>query len=425
MASQTTQDLKHRRERELRAMGPLAARYADDTVTSTVQGVHEAVAARTFRAVGPVGKPVQLAHDAIAKSVYGAIRVGGRVAGTVAGTVAAAPREGEVDSGLFSDSRVGAPTLAAINGLIGDKLVEERNPLGFEMTIRHHGHEVEVRRESLATVFPDAGGRVAVFLHGLMEAEEAWKIGVGKPESDGSTYGSRLEHDLGFTPVYLRYNTGLRISENGRQLSWLLDELRREWPAAITELVLIGHSMGGLVARSACHEASANQRVWLGDMKHLVCLGAPNRGSWLEKLVNTGGWALSRVPESKPFGDFLNQRSMGIRDLRFGFIRDEDWADRDPDALHRRDDSEPICPVEGVEYHYVTGSLHVDPRHPVNSLFGDALVHPISGTGPRLVKGSSKGTTHHVDGLNHFRLLNDPRVYARMRYWFERPLLTA
>ncbi|CAN5592829.1 hypothetical protein BH10ACT11_BH10ACT11_10520 [soil metagenome] len=307
--------------------------------------------------------------------------------------------------------------------MIGDKLVEERNALGFEMTVRHRGRAVGLDREHLGRAFPDAGGRVAVFLHGLMEAEDSWKMGTSRPESDGSTYGSRLEVELGFTPVYLRYNSGLRISDNGRQLSWLLDELRREWPVAITELVLIGHSMGGLIARSACHEASVADRPWLGEMKHLISLGTPNRGSLLEKLVNTGGWALSRVPESKPFGDFLNQRSMGIRDLRFGFIRDEDWADRDPDALHLRDDTEPISPVGGVEYHYVTGSLNERHKHPANVLFGDALVHVSSGKGPRLTDGSREGNTHHVGGVGHFRLLNDPRVYDRMRYWLERPLL--
>lgn len=425
MASQSLNDPKQRRTDELRAVGPLAARYADETLTSTVQGVHKAVAERAFGAVGPAGAPVRVAHDTIANGVYGTIRAGGRLVGHVAGAVAAAPREGVEQDELFSDSRVGASTLAAINGLIGDKLVEERNVLGFEMNVRRGGRDVALERGALARAFPDAGGRVVVFLHGLMEAEDVWKIGTGKPGSDGSTYGSRLRHELGFTPVYLRYNTGLRISDNARQLSWLLDELRREWPEQINELVLIGHSMGALVARGACHEANDYGRAWLGDAKHLICLGAPNRGSWLEKLVNTGGWALSRVPESKPFGDFLNQRSAGIRDLRFGFVRDQDWAGRNPDDLHLHDETEPISPIEGIEYHYVTGSLHVSPKHPLNSLFGDALVSVASGTGPRQSEGSPMGKTHHVEGLNHFRLMNDARVYDRMRSWFERPLLNS
>ena len=425
MAIEGQDDAGRRSAEEIRAVGPLAARYADDTLTKTVQGVHEAVAARAFGAVGPAGKPVRVAHDTIAKGVYGTIRAGGKVVGQIASAVADVPRDENGDPALFSDHRVGAPTLAAINGLIGDKLIEEGNALGFEMSVRHHGRRVEVERERLAAAFPDAGERVAIFLHGLMEAEDAWKLGAGKPESDGSTYGSRLEDELGFTPVYLRYNSGLRISENARQLSWLLDDLRREWPVQIGEMVLIGHSMGGLIARGACHEANAYDRAWLGDAKHLISLGAPNRGSWLEKLVNTGSWALSRVPESKPFGDFLNLRSMGIRDLRFGYVRDEDWADREPDALHLRDETEPICPAPGVEYHYVTGSLRAATRHPLNSLFGDALVHTPSGTGPRLTEGSREGTPHHVPGVNHFRLLNDARVYDRISNWLERPLLTA
>jgi triacylglycerol esterase/lipase EstA (alpha/beta hydrolase family) len=60
----------------------------------------------------------------------------------------------------------------------------------------------------------------------------------------------------GFTPVYLRYNTGLHISHNGQTLAELLNRLHVLWPAAaeepLKETVLVGHSMGGLVAR-ACH----------------------------------------------------------------------------------------------------------------------------------------------------------------------------
>src|SRR6478735_9231608 len=143
-------DPARRSEDEIRAVAPLAARYADETLTRTVQGVHEAVAARAFEAVGPAGKPARVAHDTIAKGLYGTLRAGGRMVGQIASTVASPPRNEDGEPDLFSDHRVGAPTLAAINGLIGDKLVEEGNALGFEMTLRQKGRRIAVQREELA-----------------------------------------------------------------------------------------------------------------------------------------------------------------------------------------------------------------------------------------------------------------------------------
>lgn len=410
---------------ELKALGELAGRYADEALLSPIQGVHSAVSERVF---GFVGDGVaKRAHDTISAGVYGALRLGGKGAGAaiaLAGQVAGP--DGERTA--VSDSRFGRGAQAAINGLIGDRLEEEGSALAMQMALRLPHRDVECTRSGIAAAFERTTPRLVIFLHGLCETEEAWWLGTkADPDAEGPrprTYGQRLRDDLDFSPLYVRYNSGLHISENGRRLSWLLEELCREWPTEVEEVALIGHSMGGLIARSACHEAADAGREWVDRTRHVICLGAPNTGSWLEKVVNVGGAAFKRVPEAKPFADFLELRSAGIQDLRFGYLRDEDWSERDPHEP-LRNHAEPLAPVPGVAYHFVSGGLTTSERHPLAALIGDVLVRKASAASPLDADGKPHGDDRHVQGASHFHLLNHPQTYEHIREWLSRPALNA
>ena len=124
--------------------------------------------------------------------------------------------------------------------------------LDIACPLRHRGADLPLERAALAAAVPDAGARVAIFVHGLGETDASWRL---RADTQGPGYGACLRRDLGHTPIELRYNTGLHISDNGRALARLLEELRGAWPVAIEAIVGVGHSMGGLVARSACHYA--------------------------------------------------------------------------------------------------------------------------------------------------------------------------
>ena len=193
-------------------------------VTSHVERVHQAVAARPFRLTSPAAAPVRLVHDAVAGGVYATVRVSGLAAGVVAGELLAATRR--QDSVSAGASPAGNLALAALNAAVGHRLAAEGDPLAIRMAVRQGGRDVAPDRAALTAAFPTATTRLAVFLHGLGETEDTWRLHARRHYQDPRVcYGTRLADDLGYTPVYLRYNTGLHISDNGRLLAGLLEEV--------------------------------------------------------------------------------------------------------------------------------------------------------------------------------------------------------
>jgi pimeloyl-ACP methyl ester carboxylesterase len=377
-------------------------------VVGGIAGIHRAVADRAFGATGPAGAGAHATHDAIAAGAYAGVRGAAAVAGRAADTALALRRPAPP----LSDSPRGALALAAISGLIGDELERAGSPLAQPMAVRVGGRAVRIDRAALARAFPGAGPRLVVFLHGLMETEHAWRLGEGAP------YGERLARDLGLTAVDVRYNTGRHVSENGRSLADLLEALVAAWPTEVEQVALVGHSMGGLVARSAGHQASREGAAWVGRVRHVVSLGTPHLGAPLEQAVHVASAGLAALPETRPFAAFLRRRSGGIRDLRHGSLVDEDWRGRDPDALRGAACAEvPLLP--GATHCFVSATLTRSPRHPVGRLLGDALVlvPSASGRGRTRRVGFREEDGLHVGGAGHLALLHHPVVYERLRGW--------
>jgi PGAP1-like protein len=220
--------------------------------TTRIHELHGGIAGRAFAGVGPVARPVQAIHDGIASFTYRAVGAALSAGASAVGALASR----QVDGRPIDDTSTARVALAILNGAHGDLLDRETPALATTMTLRQAGSAVPVERDALVAAYPKASGRLVVFLHGLTETDGAWCYKSdrhhGRP---GVTYGTLLEEDLGLTPLFLRYNTGLHISDNGRRLADLLDRLIEAWPVPVQDLVLIGHSMGGLVARSALHQA--------------------------------------------------------------------------------------------------------------------------------------------------------------------------
>jgi pimeloyl-ACP methyl ester carboxylesterase len=403
------------RSQEIRAAGRLVA-AGFVAVVDTVRDVHRAVADRWFTVLGPAALPVRVLHDGITSGVYRVVRAGHAAIPAAAGAVAAGAAIG--DERPLSANPPAALALAVLNGVWGDTLRQRHPELALAMTVRADGADVPLTPGGLARAYPAATARIAVFVHGLCETEQYWSLSSQRHHgSEHSTHGSRLHHDLGYTPVYLRYNTGLHISENGEQLARLLDDLVAGWPVPVEEVVLIGHSMGGLVVRSACRHGAPVGREWARLVRHVFCLGTPHLGAPLEKGANVGAWLLARFAETQPLSRLANLRSAGIKDLRFGSVAEEDWHDVDPDEL-LRDRCTDVAFLPHVTCYFIATTVTAEHDHPFGRVVGDLCVRfpSASGQGRRRIP-FTLGHGRHVGGLHHFDLLNHPAVYRQIHTW--------
>ena len=375
------------RRDEIAGVGDAAA-GAFGTLTTRIEDLHGAIATRAF-----AGSPAKLVHDNIATGVYASVRtIGGLVAraGATAWGLSTAP-----DAPPLTDNPRTRIAVGAINGAFGDAMERRANGLA----------------QPLALIGEPTGPRVAVFIHGLCGTEDAWGWG-GR-----TTYGALLQEELGYTPVFVRVNTGRRISANGRDLAAALEATVGP---DVESLVLIGHSMGALIARSACHQGL--DMDWTRRVRYLVSLGAPNLGAPLERGANAAGWALNLLPETRPIASLLNARSAGIKDLRYGSLLEDDWLEHDPDELlHCRCTEVPL--LEGATHCYIGATLTADREALLGRLVGDLLVTWISASGQG--SGSRRipfqiDDGRHVGGIHHMALLNHPLVYEQIRDWLSR-----
>lgn len=397
---------------EIRSLADLAGE-GTRVVTALVRDMHRGIASRVFDSIGPASKPVQVVHDTTASAIYSL--VDGAVRGSLygAGALAAHTRSNDDDPTVEANPKVAA-ALAAVNGIYGDELLNRENGLALSMQIRRKGQPVAMTAEGIADAFPKASGRIVVFVHGWCMTERSWWR-PPRAEETLRPYGKRLRKDLGFTPVFLRYNSGLHISRNGQALADLLNQLLTLWPTPVEEIALVGHSMGGLVSRSACHYGLEQELGWPGAVSHVVCLGSPHLGADLEKGVNAASWVLAKLPETRGLAAFLNTRSAGVKDLRYGAVIDEDWRDCEPDEiLYDRCREVPFLP--NAVYHFV--STTAAPRA-LGMLIGDVLVRPKSAAGRGRFRQVPFEDAHGLtlEGLNHFDLLNNPLIYDKLLEW--------
>jgi hypothetical protein len=372
-------------------------------VTDLVEAMHHQIAG------GPriLGRLLEAPARLVTGPVYGSIRRVTRLvgAGIDAALAGLAPLLGEGAPGLRREA-----LLAALNGVLGDYLAASGNPLAIEMRLRHRGHPLELERRALRLALPRAGGKVLVLVHGSCLNDRHWA-------RSGRDRGAALARDLGFTPVHLHYNSGLHISVNGRAFAALLERLVAAWPTPIEELVIVAHSMGGLVSRSACHHGEAAGHAWRRKLRALVCLGSPHHGAPLERGGHWVDLLLGISRYSAPLARLGKIRSAGVTDMRFGYVLDEHWEGRDRFA-HARDGRTPLELPAGVQCFAIaaTRAPRAGGRSP-----GDGLVPVASALGrharPELTLGFPEAHQWIAHGTGHFDLLGRAEVYAKIRSW--------
>jgi len=393
---------------ELRAAGRLGG-LAFGGLVSRIEQVHQAIARRSFGPVGPAGAPARLVHDTVARGTYLALRTAGTAAGTAAGQATSLLGAGGESVGR---DPAGNLALAALNAVAGDRFGPGLEPLAIRMAVRAGGGDVGLTAGEVAATFPRATPKLAVFVHGLAETDDSWRPRAG----DCAPYGDRLRAEFGYTPVYVRYNTGRHVSDSGHDLADLLDSLQGAWPEPVREILLAGHSMGGLVIRSACHYGREASGGWVERVRHIFYLGSPHMGAPLARAAGVAGWVLGKVPETRPFAT-LAAGSASVRDLRHGYLLDDDWKGCDKDCcLHDHRSDAPL--LAGANHYVISATVTADPASPFGAVVGDLLVQPASAHGRR-------GARQHIPfpiemgrglgGMHHFDLLNHPDVWETIR----------
>ena len=406
--------------------------------TLGVTGLAENVQGSAYKAVasffGPHGEKFidgtpgrsGIKANGITGLVYGGLNgitrlAGGTVNAVLSGLV---PLVGEKPS-----SRRREAMLAALNGVLGDHLQGSANPLAIRMRLRHEGQALVIEKSALAQRLPGATGKVLVLLHGLCMNDLQWRThSAADALHPAHDHGLLLANQLGYTPVYLHFNSGLHISANGAQLAELLEQLLAAWPQPVEELALLAHSMGGLLARSAFYQATQANHAWPARLRRLVFLGTPHHGAPLERVGHWVDRLLGRQAVTRPFASIGKIRSAGITDLRHGNVLAADWqhAGRFDSAA----DARTVLPLPaGVACYTVaatTVSHDAGPlksvRHALSHQFvGDGLVPLRSALGqhesPERCLAFAPQNQWIAQGMSHLELLSRPEVTRQLVEW--------
>jgi hypothetical protein len=390
---------------DVRGAGRLAI-AATLGIAALVEAVHSAIG----RLSPPLGAPAPARAGGLTGAVYGTVRgVTRLVGGSLDGALALL--QPLLGAGVQWPGR--DPVLAALNGVLGDHLERTSNPLAVPMQVRRAGVALDLAVGARAVEVPDARGHVLLMIHGLCMSDLQWR-------RNGRDHGESLARRLGATSVYLRYNSGLHVSVNGRRLSALLDDLLQTWPVPITRLTIVGHSMGGLVARSAIESARRSGAQWPKHVGALVFLGTPHHGAPLER---GGHWVealLGVSPYSAAFVRLGRIRSAGVTDLRHGSLLDDDWHGRDRFA-HGHDTRTPVALPAGIPCYAIAAVAGQRAGPLATRLVGDGLVPLDSALGrhddPRRALAFASLNTRIVRRTHHLDLLSSPTVTRQLLRW--------
>ncbi len=389
---------------DLRGVGRLAL-DATRGVIDLVEAMHHTIT----RVPKILGVPITGRTQGITGLVYRSVR---GVAGLIGAGIDVALGELARVIGQARSPRETEALVAALNGVLGDYLLATGNPLAIPMRLRRGGQPLEIEGRALRLALPRASKKLLLLVHGSSMSDLQWN-------RLGHDHGTALERDHGYVAAYLHYNTGLHVSTNGRELAALLETAVAQWPVPLDEIAILAHSMGGLVARSACHLAASLGHRWPAFLRKLVFLGTPHHGARLEQGGSWVDFALGLSPYSAPFARLGKIRSAGITDLRYGSVLDEDWERRDRFQL-RRDCRRPVPLPAGVECFAMAAIRGTNVAAPGRSA-GDGLVSLDSALGrhpdPDLTLGFPRERQWVGAGMSHVDLLSRPEVYQVLSRW--------
>lgn len=402
--------LKHLQPSDLRGIAQLATE-ATAGVTRMAEGVHQSVWRTLGAPSGATPSQTRGLTGLVYKSVQGVTQLVGKGVDT-----ALAGLQSVLTAG--NPERPGSPereaVVAALNGVLGDRLVVSNNPLATPISLRHQGHALKWHALPAPS---EVTGKVLLLIHGLCMNDLQWQVPA---DSSGCNHGAVLAAALDYTPVYVRYNTGLHTSQSGHALSAQLEQLVANWPVPLEEITVLAHSMGGLVTRSAVQVAREAGLRWPAVLKNIVFLGTPHHGAPLERAGNWVDTILGSTPYTAPFAKLGQLRSAGITDLRYGHVLDADWQGHD--RFQRKPDTRVFLPLpKGITCFTLAATTAGQRSDLADGLIGDGLVPLHSALGehddPLRSLVFAPSCQRIVYRMSHLALLNHPDVTQQILQW--------
>ncbi|MGK0448767.1 MAG: pimeloyl-ACP methyl ester carboxylesterase [Polaribacter sp.] len=315
--------------------------------------------------------------------------------------------------GKIKDSDKKEIILSVLNGVIGDYLEEKENPLKITMQFRYQSKTLAIDPKSIKAAYPKVNGKILLMIHGSCMNDLQWT-------RKDHNHGKIIATELNKTPIYLKYNSGLHISSNGKNLNNLLEELVKNWPVPIEEIVIIAHSMGGLVSRSALYYGEKNQKKWTKHVKKIVFLGTPHHGSYVERTGNYLDLILESIHYAKPFARLGKIRSAGVTDLRYGNLIDEDWKDDNRFEI-KNDKRRNIQLSKQIEFYTIAAVIGNETTSLSTQILGDTLVDVKSALGQH--KNPDKNLNFKKENIwisydsNHLDLISNPKILNKIKVW--------
>ena len=375
-------------------------------ITDLVESMHKRIVHPPFLPSTPIQHLITNIAGIAYKNIRWSTRLIGSSADKALGMFASASAKIET-----TDERQAMQSV--LNGVIGDYLEKNDNPLNISMQFRHQGKAISLDKESLQKTYPKINGKILLMVHGSCMNDIRW---TRKEHNHGLT----LAKELHKKPIYLNYNSGRHISDNGQNLNELLEKLVLSWPVPIEELNIIAHSMGGLVSRSALYYGQQQENSWTKNLKKIIFLGTPHHGSSLEQAGNYLEAVLEAVPYAKPFARLAKIRSAGVTDLRYGNLIDEDWQNIDQFKI-KGDQRQNIPLPKKVACYSIAGVIGKALTSGSTKLLGDNMVGIKSAFGQH--KNLDKNLNFKKENTwvayenNHLDLLSNPKVYSKIKSW--------
>lgn len=312
--------------------------------------------------------------------------------------------------GEHKDSENRETLISILNGVSGDYLAKENSSLAISFQFRKNGKLIMV--DEIDRELTTKSGKLLILIHGLCTNDLQWT-------RNGHNHGELLAQKNGFTTIYTYYNSGLHISQNGAEFSSKMESLLSELPNA-NEIYFLCHSMGGLIARSACFYAMKSDLSWIKKLKKMVFLGTPHQGAPLERGGNWLESLLELHPYTYPFSKLGKIRSAGITDLRNGNLIDEEWNLFDRFEL-RKHVKKPVPLPDFVQCYTLASTISSKIQNAATDFVGDGLVPLDSAFGKHKNVDWSLNFAEEnqalIKGIHHLDLLSDEQVFHVIKKW--------